>query len=186
MTVVVGTVIKGKIYLGGDSFCGDEEVIELCRDPKVLKVGDGVALGLCGDVRTERLVTKAVKSIFSRRKQAITKTWLEGEFSTQLHKKLKNSGVLRDDKGIHHLEDSEYILAHNGHIYYLDETLALWESKAPYVAIGAGRVGALTALGFAHRVGLLEKDPRGTLEDVLEASGTHNPWVYGPYTFLEI
>lgn len=186
MTVVVGAIVQGRIYLGGDSFCGDEDVVDLCRDSKVVKVGKEVGLGRCGDIRAERLVTKAIKSIFSRRKLSITKAWLEGDFSSLLHKKLKNSGVLRDDKGIHHLEDSEYILAHKGHIYYLDANLALWESKWPYAAIGAGRAGVMTALAFVHESGQLEADPRKILGEILEASARHNPWVYPDYTFLEV
>lgn len=186
MTVVIGAVVNKKVYLAGDSFCGGENTVDLCRDPKVVKVSEEVALGLCGDVRAERLVIKAVKSIFSRRKKAITKNWLEGEFSAQLHNRLKNSGVLRDDKGIHHLEDSNYILAHDGHIYYLDSNLALWESRYPYVAIGAASDGALTALSFSHLTGQLQKSPRETLEKILQATASHSVWVYEPFTFLEL
>lgn len=186
MTVVIGAVINKTIYLAGDSFCGDEDTAELCRDPKVLNVRHDIGLGLCGDVRTERLVTKAIKSIFSRRKKAVTDVWLKSDFSIQLHNKLKNSGVLRDDKGIHHLEDSQYILAYDGHIYYLDENLALWESQMPYVAIGAGRNHALAALGFAHICGALEENPEEALKNVLELCALHSPWVYPPYTYLEL
>ncbi len=185
MTVVIGAVVGERVWLAGDSYCGDDEVSDLCSEPKVLRVSNTVGLGLCGDVRTEVLVTKAVKQILSK-KQRVTDEWLRTDFALALHKRLKDSGVLKDNKGIHSLDNADYILAHAGRLYYMDESLALWTSRHPYVAIGVGKSMAMSTLAYSHTNGELEEDPRNALERVLRSVAQHNHYVRPPYTYLKI
>lgn len=185
MTVVIGAVSNGHVWLAGDSYCGDEEISELCVEPKVLRVSSTVGLGLCGDVRAEMLITRAVKDILGSKKR-ITDEWLKTSFSVLLHKRMRDSGVLQENKGIHRLEDSQYVLAHAGKLYYLDSTLALWTPTTAYVAIGAGRSIAMGALAYAHESGDLDADPEATISRVLDCVMRHSHYVRSPYTLLKV
>jgi 20S proteasome alpha/beta subunit len=188
MTVVVGAVTSDKkIHLAGDSFCGTEYLSELCTEPKVFKLSNHVAFGICGGIRSEVLIVDAAKSILQRKtKQSLTSDYFKVDFAYKLHDRLKNSGVLKDKDGIHQLKDSSYVLGCNGHLFYLDEDLGVWEAQSPYVAIGAGRDLAIGALAFAHKSGELEKDPKAALMRVLDVCVAHSPWVKGPYTYLQM
>lgn len=187
MTLVIGAISGDDVYLAGDSYCGDlaNDVVDLCKDPKVYMVSNTVALGICGGIRTEVAVVKAIKSILSAKKKVVEQ-FLLNDFSTKLHEKLKDTGILKDIKGVHSLDDSEYILAHAGRLYYLDDDMGLWESQTPYVAIGAARSIALGSLAYAHKTGELQRDPVKVLERVLECAARHSHYVRPPYTYLEV
>ena len=180
MTVIVGAVVGSTVYLAGDSFCGDENVSDLCLDPKVEKISNRMGIGVAGDIRTEILVKKTLISLFTA-KNRITKKYITSELPLKLHEKLKDSQIFLNGK-----VEAEYLLAHSGHIYYVDDSLAVWESQRPYVAIGAAKQIATGSLAYAHFSGLLEKDPELALKTVLDICCEHSPWVRPPYTFLKI
>lgn len=185
MTVVVGAVSGDDVWLAGDSYCGDEDILELCTEPKVFAVSNTVALGISGDVRAEILTTKAIKKII-KGKERITQEWLKTDFSLKLHDALKDTGVLKEKNSIHTLEDSSFVLAHAGRLYYLDDNLGLWRPQAPYVAIGSGRSLALGALAYAYQDGDLEEHPKEALKEVLDCVSKHCHYVRPPYTYVKI
>lgn len=151
MTVIVGIVTKDKVVLAGDSYCASphDYMVDLCKAHKVFKVAPTVGLGICGDLRAERLVTDVLKELFKKRKKNLEKYISEGALSYDLHQVLDKVGVMQEDKGVKSLEDSAYLLAHAGKLYYMEGNLTLWESQYPYAAIGAGSKFALGALAYA-------------------------------------
>jgi 20S proteasome alpha/beta subunit len=185
MTVVIGAISDGRVYLAGDSYLGDEDACDLCSEPKVVQIANTVGIGICGDVRAEAVVVKTIKGMLSK-KQRITDSYLRGDFSIKLHEKLKASGVLKDDKGITALDESEYLLGHAGSLYYVEDSLGLWRPRVPYAAIGSGRTFALGALAYANMSGDLRTDPKKALKKVLDACVRHCHHVRPPYTFLKI
>lgn len=185
MTVVIGAISGNDVWLAGDSYCGDEDISELCAEPKVFTVSNTVALGISGDVRAEILTTKAIKKIIKNREK-VTQEWLKTDFSLKLHDALKDTGVLKEKNSIHTLEDSSFVLAHAARLYYLDDNLGLWRPQTPYVAIGSGRSLALGALAYADANCDLENYPKESLREILNCVSKHCHYVRPPYTFVKI
>lgn len=169
MTVVIAITTKSKVVLAGDSYCGDEDVRQLCAAPKILTVAPDVGFGLCGSVRSEQALAPALKKLLKRRSSI--ENYIMNRLADDLHSLLRDRGILRDNDGIHSLPDSDYILTHKGKIFYLDEEFAIWEPQHPYAAIGIGRRYALGALAYIHenigfKSNTIEKQALSVIESV--------------------
>lgn len=213
MTVVVAVACAdGTVVMGGDSFCGDETLLNLCKAHKVYKVGP-VGVGICGWVRSEQIFERTLK-FFIPEKKHITEDWLRNELTDHIHDAMKEHGILQEKEGIHEMKESSYLLAHNGTIYHFDEDFSLWDSQRPISAIGAGRtlaIGAMSALlrermrQVSHKrlehLALHNEDPgpekevnevidvslaRNMVGLALEVCADWSPWVCPPFQIIEI
>jgi len=184
MTCVVALVTNGKIILGGDSFCGDDSILDICRSPKVYKIGP-IGVGLCGNVRSEQILEKTLKYHIPRR-QKITHNWLVNNLTESVRKAMKKYGCLYDKDGVHEMKESAYILTFKDRIYHFDEDFGLWDSARPYTAIGAGRSIAFGALAQSIKLGLHNENPEKVVLDALEIASEWSPWVCGPHTVIEV
>jgi hypothetical protein len=173
---------SGSLHMAADSYCGDSFISDTCQDSKLLEIGP-LLLGVAGGIRAERAITKAIKDITRTRKK-ITAAYLKDQFSLDLIKHLHGKGILKEEKGVISLEESEYLLGHSSGLYYLDSDLAVWQPRAPYLAAGVGRVYAMSVLAYAHKNGDLEKNPEKTLEQVLYSVSQHCSEVRPPFTYI--
>ena len=173
--------------MGGDSFCGDEEVLNLCKADKVYKVGP-VGVGICGWVRSEQIFERTLREQIPDKKQ-ITAEWLRNDLTDLIHDAMKEHGIMNDKDGVHEMKESEYLLAFDGTIYHFDEDFSLWDSRRRVSAIGSGRKFAYGA------VAALLKDVEGkpTTHDAirivsvaLEVCADWSPWVSPPFKVIEI
>jgi len=189
MTVVVAvTCNDGTVVMGGDSFCGDEDLVNVCRADKVYLVGP-VGVGICGSVRSEQLLDRVLREHIPEKKE-ISEEWLRNDFTDFLHDAMKEHGSMHDREGTHEMRDSHYIIVFDGVTYYLETDFSLWESRRPLAAIGIGRKIAYGAMGaMLSTLG-------GELPDVefaenmvrtaLAVSAEWSPWVVPPFTVITV
>lgn len=193
MTVVVAVACTdGTVVMGGDSFCGDEDVLNLCRADKVYTVGT-VGVGICGWVRSEQIFERVLKEYIPDKKQ-ITADWLRNDLTDHIHDAMKEHGIMHDKDGVHEMKESAYLLAFGGTIYHFDEDFSLWDSRRPISAIGAGRKFALGAMGaLLSQAPVLDEENRPDVEYArrmvqiaLEVSSTWSPWVRPPFKVVRV
>lgn len=188
MTVVIAVACEdGTVVMGGDSFCGDEEVLNLCKADKVYKVGV-VGVGICGWVRSEQIFERTLREHIPDKK-VITADWLRNDLTDLIHDAMKEHGIMTDKDGVHEMKESEYLLAFGGTIYHFDEDFSLWESRRRCAAIGAGRKFAYGAMGAM----LLDVDGKPPIElareivhRALEVCADWSPWVVPPFKVIDI
>lgn len=177
MTVIIAITDGRKVYMGSDSYCGSSDFLDLCKDPKIELVKKKALIGLAGDVRAETHLRVALRDLLSEHR--VTDSFLKEELPGLLYNHLAGSGVLRDKDGVTSIE-AEAIIGHAGRLYYVEESLAVWESRLSYTAIGAARQLALGALSLAWGT----CDGSEVVGRVLEVVAKHSPWVLPPYDIL--
>lgn len=184
MTCVVALrTDDGKIYLGGDSFCGSEDKLDLCVEPKVYMVGP-VGVGICGHIRQE-LILRATLQAEIEEKKVITEEWIKHDLAEAVRSAMRESGTSREQEGMS-LHDSAYLLAHDGVIYYFDSDFGIWISRREYSAIGCGKYYALGSLHTSVRHNRHNDCPEQAVLDALEASATLSPFVAGPMLVIPV
>lgn len=189
MTVVVAVACDdGTIFMGGDSFCGDEEILNLCRAPKIYKVGP-VGVGLCGLVRSEQVLSRTLKEHIPEKKE-ITYEWLKNDLADYVHEAMKEHGAIHEKEGWHEMKESAYLLTFDGVIYFFDADFGLWDSRRPIAAIGTGcqfAYGAMEAMmvDYPGEKPSVEHAKK-MVEVALNVATTWSPWVQGPYEYLRI
>jgi ATP-dependent protease HslVU (ClpYQ) peptidase subunit len=174
----------GKIIMGGDSFCGDQYHLDMCKEPKVYTVGE-VGVGIAGSVRAEHIFTRIINDMVPEKKD-ITKDWIVCELAETIRVAMKEYGCLKEQEGISGMNDSEYLLAHKGSIYYFENDFGVWESSRPYAAIGSGRsaaLGSLSTFDMHSHHGLTERE---MCEIALLVAEQQSPWVRGPFKFVTV
>lgn len=183
MTVVVALRCSdGSVVMGGDSFCGDEDVLDVCLAPKAYMVGP-VGVGICGGVRTEQILERTLREVIPEKKD-VTAKWLQSDLTDILHETMSDQKVVTSTEGFHSLKDSSYLLVFDGVIYHLEEDFSLWDSRRNFAAIGAGKQFALGALGVQlSRLGRFPDVEEATtmVQWALQTTATWSPWVCSPF-----
>lgn len=186
MTAVVAMSSGGKVYMAGDSFCGDADKRDACLDSKVYKVGP-LGVGLCGHVRQELILERVLRdNLECVSPVTMSHEWIKFELPDLVMKEMKDrNAVVDDDTNQATLGESAYMIAFDGHIYYLEDAFCIWESSRPFAAIGIGSQYALAALDALVTYGK-KSSPEKTLHRALRITAKWNPWVIPPYTYIEV
>lgn len=172
MTLVAGVIHNNRVYMAGDSFCGDEGATEQCMDPKVTVLHNSLVVGVCGSIRGELLVKQHLDQI---QKSELSKEFILHDLPIHMF------NLLGELDG-----ESRYLLGFQGYLFYLESDMSTWEPARPYAAIGRGREMALGALAYAQDSGDLQRrNPLIVLEQVMQACTMHNPWIMPPYSFIQ-
>lgn len=128
MTAVVAlTCGDGSIVLGGDSYCGEDALLDTCAAPKVTRIGS-LGVGVSGGVAAESAFLAAVRAFVERGRANLV-----AELPSLLR-----AHALDVDGG-------EYVIASRGAIYLVDEEHGVWRCGRHAQAIGAGGQCALAA-----------------------------------------
>lgn len=187
MTCVVALKTHNTVILGADSFCGNDEVSDLCHKPKVYKVGS-LGVGICGQVRAEQILEKTLKKVIPPQEEVepITEDWLLFSLPNILRKAMKKHEVLVENEGSFEMGDSEYMFVFQNDIYYLDENFGIWKTKRNYGAIGSGKQYALGALAALENKTVGFDNPSNAVKIALKAAATWSPWVREPFITLSV
>ena len=180
MTAVIAYTNGTKVWLAGDSFCGDENKRDLCEASKVYQIGK-LGVGLCGFVRQELILESVLRAA---NPNDFSDEWIRFVLPDLLHETMKMKGAVVEKDGQSTFGNSSYILALEGRLYYLESDFGVWEIKKNVAAIGAGREYALGALTMVPKS--LAKDPEKTLKKVLDAASEWSPWVIGPHSVIVV
>jgi hypothetical protein len=196
MTVVVAIACDdGSVVMSGDSFCGDEDIRNLCVAPKVYQVGP-IGVGIRGMVRQEQCVEVVIRNAVAAEEE-ITEDWIKFVLPDKIRNAMKTVGASVEVEGMQQLKDSSYLIAFNGKIFFIEEDFGVWESRRPVAAIGSGRAfayGAIDALLHTYQEPAYNwSDFKPDLDEALKAASlamkaAENwcPWVCGPYETIVI
>lgn len=182
MTVIIGLEHDGKVYLGGDSYCGDGDAVDLCDTPKVFKIGP-FGIGICGSIKCEQLFADAVE-LNIKNKKKFDRKWIQSTLTDIVRETMHSKGAF--DKNERHMmpDDSMFLIAYDGQLYIFESDFSLWRSKRGYASIGAGSPyarGAMEALVKDKSLTPEEKVLRS-----LEAAENLSSFVNGPHTIIAV
>ncbi len=184
MTAIVAITNGKNVWMADDSFCGSENVLDLCKSAKVYKIGK-LGIGLCGRIRQELILEKTLTKLILKDKIEITHDWLKFELPDILVKEMRMASATSEKNGQLTLGDSSYMLAFDGKIYYLDDDFGIWDSQRDIAAIGAGRYYALGSLQTLQEI-KNNLSPEKKLIKSLEVSTKWSVWVAPPYTVIKV
>ena len=183
MTAIVALVHNGKVHMAGDSFCGSETQKNLCKEPKVYKVG-ALGVGLCGMVRQELILEKTIRKAIETDGIVVTHKWIKFELPDLIADAFEGKSATVEDRSQITMGESAYMIAFDGRIYYLDDDFGIWESQRPIAAIGIGKQYALGALSVNMK--LPYTTPEEMLTGALEIAHEWSIWVEPPYRIITV
>ncbi len=167
MTVIVGCVARGKVWLGGDASINGANTIEQSTDPKVWRSG-GVLLGAAGDWTALDLLRRIDCP------EAPDEQWIRHGLLGSFRRLRREIGIDPPDG-----DDFEILIGALGALWWSSAELAAVR-LGPYAAIGAGAEFALGSLWTCQRLG------REAITKSLHAAGAHCPAVRGPYALVSL
>lgn len=157
------------VWLGSDSFMGDDEHRDTVDGPKWFAFGPAV-LGYAGAFAPARIAQHAVKAPQRARGEPDESYVLRLALAVQ--KGCNDFGVKPDD--------GWFLVAMAGRVWSIEAGGAPVRSAHGYTAIGAGAQLALAALAATGACPLLAADPEARVRVVLDAVARHHNQVLGP------
>ena len=179
MTVVVGLVRDGKIYMGSDRMAtwGNKTVI--MSDPKIKEEGEFL-LGSAGSLGTLQILFDAFEMPAIKEEQTQS-TYLLNDFAPAFRKRLKELGMLEEKNG-KQSTDNHFVIGFRGKLFSVGGNLSMVEHADSYCSIGSG---SEFALGVLHALtGDKNLKPEKIIERALEAAAHHNPYVAEPFDII--
>lgn len=181
MTCIVGTVSKGKVWIGGDSCASDGSEKVARKDPKVFELGNMV-IGYAGSFRFGQLLRYKFAPPGKKDDQEdyeyLVTDWLDA-----LRHTCKEGGLTKVEDNEETLPDSSAIIGYNGRLFVLDSDLNLGEPVTNFYAIGAGSAVAFGALN-ASWVLSKKMQPRRRLTLALESASMFAVGVEPPFVII--
>lgn len=180
MTCIVGVVEKGTVFIGGDTAAtGDDHgQWQLRSDEKVFRNGKFL-IGFCGSPRDGQLVRfKATPPAYELGADHFE--YMVTQFAEELRRVMHEHGSGWKEDNAEWME-SEFLIAHEGLLYTIEENYQVLRPRHNYAAIGSGYSVALGSL-FSTK-GL---PPEERITMALKASAAHNCTVRPPFTILSV
>lgn len=179
MTVCVGLEHGGRVYLGSDSFIGDERLRQTIDRPKIIAGGKDLAFAFAGGVRLANLVSHAL-DFRPRKKRESPEEYLIGHVTGKIQKAATSGPGMLDEpaKGV---SASLFLIACGGRLWRLQDDWAILRFAEGYGAIGVGESVALGALAATDG-----QEPRERLNRVLRACEAHCNHVSGPFHIVRV
>ncbi|MFI1972061.1 hypothetical protein [Streptomyces cinnamoneus] len=175
MTVIVGLVQSGRVYLGGDSAGVSGLRITVRRDPKIFRNGP-YAMGFTTSFRMGQLLHHAFKAPMPK---GDLDRFMSTVFVDRLRKCLKDGGWASKDS--EQEKAGTFLVGVQGRLFAVYDDYQIAEPADGYAAVGCGDEFALGAL---HATESLNLKPRKRLVLALEAASHHSAGVSAPFTFV--
>jgi hypothetical protein len=193
MTVIVGIVDNGKIWMGGDRCASSPNVKALLAAPKVFIKQVGirapatlvvpplpVLFGWCGSPRIGQLLQHCDMPCIP---EEGVMHWVTITLPDHVRALCKNHGVLRSENGLDTMAvNSALLIGIYGQLFQMEENLQVIQNMEQEDAAGSG---AEYALGSLYTTRRMELAPKYRVELALE-SALQNPFVAGPFDILSI
>ena len=179
MTIVIGLEGKKSAYLGGDSYCGDDENVDLCDTSKVFKVKN-LGVGICGNLSAESVLRYSLKEYSE---ETITKRWLLEDFPEILREECIDRRVASYNKKTAYLpDDSSFIFALKGKIYVMSSDFGIFRSPRGYNSVGIATPQAAGAMEALLKTNL---PPKKKIKYALGACCSLSQFVRRPLIIME-
>lgn len=183
MTCIVAVQQDDRVYLGTDSWVGDEAGQNTLAHPKWVVKGPRFVIGYAGSVRAANILNYHVK-FRKRKKNESIEQYLVTEVADKLRKAFYVEGTNVQSATTGDRVDSEFLIAIEGELYSIYCDYSVVKYSTPYAAVGAGMgyaMGALGALDISEYV-----LPREKLRIALEMSAKFCPAVSKPFHIIEV
>lgn len=191
-TCIIGYIDRDehKIWMGSDSFLGNDIEYHLVKHPKIMKVLlpgselDGKPLEmLIGGAGAVRIDTVIKKMSFPELTSDLD-TWVDTHFVEALRKEMWEAGYIWWENGFESVPQGvELLLGVGGHLYTMWSDLSVAQQDADYMCVGAG---AFHADGAMSALNKLDLAPKEIVKLALEAAEAHSPWVRKPFHIFSV
>jgi ATP-dependent protease HslVU (ClpYQ) peptidase subunit len=170
MTVIVALEEDGKVWMGSDSFIGDDSWRDVSDTPKHFIRGE-LLFGFAGDIHA----TQVVEDLVPPRHKA-------GEDDYGYLKRVSAAiRKLHEKNKLTEKPDFSGLIGYRGKVYILFDDYGLHHSERGYAATGAGEQAACGAL-FAAK----GREPKARILVALKAAATHSNAVCPPYRTISL
>lgn len=175
MSVVVGLIDNGEVYMASDSACGslDGSWIREEATPKIWK-RDQFLIGVVGKCRVADILYGVLVD-FDFRLNCQLDEFVRWNIVQQIRKALELGGALKTQNGVESME-ADILIGSNGRLFHIVSNFGVFEPKGKYHAIGAG---ALYALGAMHVMDGENWLPSTKTSMAVEAAAAFSPYVSG-------
>jgi len=141
MTVILGAIDKGTIYMGSDSQVTYGNTKRIVKDLKVFKKGD-MLFGVCGTPRIIQLLNFSL-DIPEHPKRFTDYAYISSEFVDAVRCCFKTGGYS-------HIENNEekggdFLIAYHNRIYNIDYNFSVSAFEGECMAVGVGDESAIGA-----------------------------------------
>lgn len=141
MTLIVGFVNGGEVYLGGDSSLSDGRTIRPTAEPKVFHFGPFI-MGTSGSCVIPDAIFNLQPSIWED--SPLNPRATVFHFVVELKRELERLGMLGSDEGQAIMPDYSYILiGYKGRLFTVQHDFSVVEYDTDHAAIGANEELAL-------------------------------------------
>ncbi len=163
MTCIVALETAEGVYLGTDSFMGDDKIVDRIDRPKWFKQRN-MWFGYAGSLRYAQLV-EYMADFRQQEPNEDDKSYLVKVVSEGVRLTLKDADA---DK-----KDGDFLVILHGKIYILQDDWSIYRSPDGYMAIGAGQCNAVAAISACRDL----VKPSKCILRALRATVYHNPFV---------
>ncbi|MFI9203066.1 hypothetical protein [Streptomyces sp. NPDC053048] len=175
MTVIVGLVHDGRVYLGGDSAGVSGSRLTVRRDPKIFRNGP-YAMGFTTSFRMGQLLHHAFRA---PKPEGDLDRFMTTVFVDKLRTCLKDGGWARKDS--EQEQAGTFLVGVYDRLFAVHDDYQIAEPADGYAAVGCGDEFALGALHATADLGL---KPRKRLTLALTAAGYHSAGVCAPFRYV--
>jgi ATP-dependent protease HslVU (ClpYQ) peptidase subunit len=177
MTCIAGVIHDGEVWIGADSWSGNEDNYFARKDPKIMR-HSGMLIGFAGNLRVPQIVNHCVPDI----EQILCPADIVSRWIPAVRAALIEHGAMKDDSGANELE-SAFLIGLEGRLFELCGDFSLHEHEA-YAAVGTGdsiAYGVLYAV-CEHFKLTTAFGGRNIVEAALKAAAAHNAKVCAPFS----
>jgi ATP-dependent protease HslVU (ClpYQ) peptidase subunit len=182
MTCIAGAVINGELCIGGDAVSvHGSSAARIGTKGKVFRVGEFL-VGSSGTVRCQQVIRYLLEP--PPIEEELT-AYIVRRFVPVLREAMKdNGGECKSPSGNDEM-DARYLVGVRGRLFEIDSGYGVFESLAPYAAVGCADQEALAAMYTAYS---LLKDPLA--EDIVNrgllAAAEFDTSVRPPFTIMTL
>ena len=189
MTCIVAITDGGHVWMGGDSFAGDEMHHQKIKEPKVFPIfvdlageedDETMIIGGCGSFRMLQLLKYALE-VPQYDPQIDLTHWFVEEFGEAVRQLFKDRGLTQLHDETEEAFYGTFLIGFCGGLYTLQEDFAVVGFAEMEHATGAGEE---YALGSLHATRNTKKNERKRILCALEAATEFSPMVIPPYYFV--
>jgi ATP-dependent protease HslVU (ClpYQ) peptidase subunit len=179
VTCIVAVEHEGEVWMGGDSFAGDDSRdFFLSSSPKVF-VREGVICGCSGGFRETQVLQYCMDIPGCADSQSV-ESWLCKDFVNAFRSALRDAGAMSTKDGAEDLLDGfAALVGYRGEVYTVEPNFGVVRSTRGYETLGCGAKYALGNL-FSSQT----ESPEIRVRRALEAAEAHNAGVKGPFTIV--
>ncbi len=189
MTCIVGITDGGNVWMGGDSFAGNELHHQKIKEPKVFNVfvdmagqdiNETMIIGGCGSFRMLQLLKYAL-AVPQYDPMIDLTYWFVEEFGEAVRKLFKDRGLTQLHDETEEAFYGTFLIGFCGGLYTLQEDFAVVGFAEMEHATGAGEEYALGSL-YTSRSG--NRTPKTRITLALESATEFSPMVIPPYYYV--